>query len=300
MSTITLIDNAVVASKSDEGHRAHLGASVIGRGCSRQIWYMHHWAKRPEFEGRIYRLFDRGHREEPALVAYLKQAGITVHDANPETGEQFRVSDLGGHFGGSMDGCGIGFPERPDVWHVLEFKTHGDKSFKALAKAGVQVSKPEHYAQMQVYMHYTSMLHACYIAVNKNDDHLHVEFVKYDEAAALSTIEKARMIIEAPTPPERIGGPDWFVCRFCDFREICHQAEIPERNCRTCIHSDPVMTGTSGKWSCAAGNEMGDGREPLPCHRLNPKMFNTTVVGVDGGDIDHGRFIDTGPGSEKV
>ena len=55
---------------------------------------------------------------------------------------------------------GLGIPEAPKTWHVLEFKTHNSKSFAKLEKEGVQKSNPMHYAQMQVYMGCTlSLIH---------------------------------------------------------------------------------------------------------------------------------------------
>ena len=297
---INKIDEAVVASKGDEGHRKHLGASIIGRPCSRALWYTFRWAKRPEFEGRMYRLFERGHNEEPQLAKYLRMAGVEIHTVGPD-GHQFRVSDLGGHFGGSMDAALTGIPENPDVWAVGEFKTHNLKSFNALVKSGVREAKPEHYAQMVVYMHYTGMKHAGYLAVCKDNDHLHFEMIDYNEAFALSLIEKARVIITADRPPERLAGPDYYICRWCDYRNICHRDHVPERNCRTCLHSEPVMDGEDGEWRCNNGKSrkvMGDLTEALDCHRYNFHMINTPAIGSEKGNYDYGHWFDYGPGSE--
>lgn len=267
MDTVTLIDTRYKERReAGEKRRGHLGASVIGRECSRQLWYMFRWAKKPDFSGRMLRLFDRGHHEEDVLIDALRNAGIEVHPVDPRTGKQFRISDIGGHFGGSMDGCGRGFPEDPETWHVLEFKTHNDKSFKRLVKDGVVEAKPEHAAQMQIYMHYTGMKKAAYLAVNKNDDTLHVEFVEYSEPFARSLISKACMIIYADTPPARVGGPDWWVCRFCDFRGVCHQGEPMDTNCRTCAMAEPFYRPYP-EWGCAADHDMGNMEEEKECHR---------------------------------
>ena len=157
-STVSLIYRAW-AKRENRPPRSHLGASMIGRPCEREAWYAFHWALYPEFEGRILRLFDRGQREEPVFIRDLRQAGITVHAVDPETGKQFQFSDFGGHVGGSMDGAALGLPEAPKTWHVLEFKTHSSKSFEATVRDGVQKAHPEHYAQMQMYMH---RAHAAY------------------------------------------------------------------------------------------------------------------------------------------
>lgn len=33
----------------------------------------------------------------------------------------------------------------------------------------------------------------------------------------------------------------------CKFYSICHLAETPKRNCRTCLFSRPI---SNGKWTC--------------------------------------------------
>ncbi len=79
----------------------------------------------------------------------------------------------------------------PKTWHVLEFKTHGTKSFADLTAKGVLVSKPQHGAQMQIYMHLTGITRALYMAVCKNTDALHIERVEADPAMAERLLDKA-------------------------------------------------------------------------------------------------------------
>ena len=144
---------AAYEADADDGFRAHLGASLIGRECERALWYGFRWTTRLRHPGRMLRLFETGQREEARLVANLRRIGATVLEVDPETGRQFQVAAHGGHFGGSIDGLALGLPEAPKTWHVLEFKTHSRKSFTALAAKGVEESKPQHFAQMQVYLY---------------------------------------------------------------------------------------------------------------------------------------------------
>ena len=39
---------------------------------------------------------------------------------------------------------------------------------------------------------------------------------------AKALTEKAKRIKSAKEPPERIGGKDFYKCKFCSFRETCH------------------------------------------------------------------------------
>lgn len=62
----------------DDGHRTHLGASLIGRECSRFLWYTFRWVKHVKNDGRTLRLFNRGHREEDRFIEWLEGVGATV------------------------------------------------------------------------------------------------------------------------------------------------------------------------------------------------------------------------------
>src|SRR5690606_33276258 len=149
--------------------------------------------------------------------------GCQVHDVDPSTGQQFRFKAVGGHFGGGIDGVALGVPEAPKTWHLVEFKTHNERSFTALLKEGVAKAKPEHEAQMQVYMHLASLTRAIYLAVNKNDDSLHAERIRYDKAAAERLLGKAERIIFAPEPlPGISADPAFYKCKFCPAAPVCH------------------------------------------------------------------------------
>ena len=204
--TAQLIYAAYAAQGALEpGFRQHLGASLIGDACRRKLWYTFRGATKPNHSGRVLRLFRRGQEEELTFADDLRSIGCTLHTVDPETGQQWRVADCGGHFGGSLDGALIGLPVAPDGWHVVEMKTSNENGYKAMVKGGVEKSKPLHYAQMQVYMHLTDMTRAVYLMVNKNDDSIYTERVHYDKAKALALIEKAQTVIDAPEPLERIS-----------------------------------------------------------------------------------------------
>lgn len=233
---------------TEDGFRSHLGASVIGGDCGRAIWYGFRWTTKARFPARILRLFNRGHLEEARLIAALLTIGAQVYqqDAN---GKQFRISDVGGHFGGSGDGVAIGLPDlAPGAPALLEFKTHNSKSFKNLAKLGVREAKFEHFVQMQMYMHKMAIPSALYMAVNKDDDDLHAEIISLDTSFAERYVDRARTIVLAQEPPKKISeSPGWMACSWCDHKPVCHLKSAPERNCRTCAY---VVAREDGKWYC--------------------------------------------------
>lgn len=229
--------------------RPHLGASEIGKPCDRALWYSFRWVTKKKFPGRIKRLFDTGFREEVRFLEELRGIGAEVYDCDPETKLQHRFSAVGGHFGGSCDAIGRGFPEAPKSWAVVEFKTHGAKGFADLVKKGVEESKPEHYAQMQVYMGLAELDRALYLAVNKDTDELHSEWIHFDKSAFKTLLERAEKIIRSEDPPPGIStDPAWYQCKFCDHAETCHGEIAAQKNCRTCVHSSPI----DGGWRCEA------------------------------------------------
>ena len=239
---------AAYEAAADAGWREHLGASVIGTGCERAIWYSFRWASRAWHTGRLLRLFETGNLAEARFVADLRRIGVTVLDVDPATGRQWRLRDASGHFGGSMDAVALGLLEAPKTWHVCEFKTHSTKSFAKLKSEGVEKSKPLHWAQMQAYMQLAGIERAFYLAVNKDTDELYQERVRHDAEAGLRILAKAQRIIGAGRPPTRISeDPAWWECRFCDHHAVCHAGAVPERHCRSCLHASPVA---DGGWHC--------------------------------------------------
>jgi hypothetical protein len=240
---------AAYEGAADHGYREHLGASLIGAGCERAIWYTFRWATRARHPGRLLRLFETGNLAEVRFVADLRRIGVTVLDVDPATGRQWKLRDASGHFGGSMDAVALGLLEAPKTWHVCEFKTHSAKSFAKLKAEGVAASKPLHWAQMQAYMQLAGLERAFYLAVCKDTDELYQERIHHDAEVGLRILAKAERIIAAARPPARISDdPAWWECRFCDHHAVCHAGAVPERHCRSCLHATPVA---GGAWHCA-------------------------------------------------
>jgi len=241
------IYNALQVKNSAEPLRQHLGASIIGHYCDKYIWLSFRWAIPNNFDGRILRLFRRGQDEEARVFQDLIAAGIAVKPFN--NGKQWSIKD--GHFGGSLDGIITGgVPESPMKQHVLEIKTHSKKSFDELEKQGVKKSKPQHYAQMQVYMLHTGIDRALYFAVCKDDDRIYTERLELNKELANQLTDKAKKIISSDRAiPEQISyDPSWYQCKLCNAHDLCHGSKITKQvNCRTCCYSTAVNDGT---WFC--------------------------------------------------
>jgi len=327
-----------VERRKHEPRRNYLGGSTLGSPCDRQLWYGFRKAEQSEFDGRILRLFETGHREEDRMVKELQALGMEVLPVNPATGRQWEVTAIGGHVLGHFDGLVRGVPDAPTKWHLLETKTSNKKGFKRLAYAlcgscnkrvslkdgrcprcdgdfvepprGVEKVKPIHYAQMQTYMGLSRAKWdewgldgeppsaALYLVHCKNDERLYAERVRFDEAFFLDLGRKAKGIIEAAEPPERIAfTSDYYLCRWCDFSDICHHGAVPRVDCRTCAHSTPRTDTEGGLWWC----ERQDGLIPddlltgaCPDHLYIPPLLSSlgSVVDYDTPSTSDGCDID--------
>lgn len=303
---IDLIDNAV-ADAIGTPPRPHLGASQIGKECERALWYSFRWAiNSNQFSGRMLRLFSRGHEEEDRFIRWMAMAGINVTNTDAN-GKQFNFAEptCGGHFSGSIDGTAIGVPEAPKTWHLVEFKTHSDKSFKELCKSGVLKAKPEHFSQMQIYMKWSGLDRALYVAVNKNDDSLYCERVAFDASIADTLIVRAQRVITAQEPPARCSeDPSWYKCKFCEFHSICHgrievttgalgPVALPDAHCRTCLHSTPELDGES-RWSCARWScdiPVEGQREGCGEHRYIPALI-AWAAPIDASNVEGTEIVE--------
>lgn len=284
------------AKYSAEPQRGYLGASSIGKPCNRAHWYSFRFAKKVEFSGRMYRLFQTGHLEEPRMVDDLRAIGCTVYEINPATGKQWSFTEpsTGGHFRGNCDAILTGLPQAQKTPHLCEFKTHSAKSFKILLAEGVAMAKPEHMFQMQVYMRWTQDLYgadgckrALYLAKNKDCDDLYSERIEYDAEAAQAMIDKALSIIKATEPPQGISTDSTFyLCRFCDYHSLCFGQDVPQATCRSCAHATPELDGDA-RWSCAhhhADIPLEAQREGCDSHRFIPILLSRIAHPVDADD----------------
>ena len=245
----------------DGGHRSHLGASLIGRECKRYLWYVFRWCLHEKTTGRQQRLFNRGHREEARFIEWLEGIGFKVwfenRDEGPnEKGEfpQYRISDVMGHFGGSLDGIAV-LPERYGIAEpvLLEFKTNGTGAgFNKLADDGMPIAKPEHFAQTSTYGKKYNFRYFVYLNINKNDDSLHIEVVKLNHNLGEQMIMKAEQIIMSQTAPARLSdNPTFYKCGYCHMKEVCHKGAVVEVNCRSCAFARPVE---NAEWFCEVHN----------------------------------------------
>lgn len=246
--------------------RKYLGLSSIGEPCARKLWYGFRLCGVEKITQRQARLFQRGHDEEPKIQRDLRRAGVICHvtqDNQPE------VTACERHMMGHMDDILSNVPDAPKTDHLGEYKTHNDKSFKALKKNGMAKSKPMHEAQMITYMHLSKLKRGLYVATNKNDDERYYERISEQPERAKELISKGTDIIMTEVPPAKIGGSTWYACKppWCPYYEICHFGALPLKNCRTCNYAD---LHNAGVWRCSGHKiELAFAQQQIGCKRYS-------------------------------
>lgn len=251
-TTQSLIDKGF----AEEGFgRGYMGMSGIGNPCLRALQLQFRMTKKSQIGHRLNRIFNTGHIAERFMIADLNRIGIETFyrfDADtktPMTGavgeKQEEIIGFAGHWKGHIDGRCLGVIEAPKTEHLLEMKTHNDKSFNAVKKDGVKRSKPMHYDQMTRYMSGTKLKRALYMAYNKNTSEYHFERVRYDpeHGAELKRKEQIVLMEENPFPRIGTGKPSWHECKFCGQKDICFSRIEPARTCGTCEHRDVYDEG---------------------------------------------------------
>lgn len=209
----------------------YLGASIIGKDCAAALWYDFRNATEVIHDARLLRIFDRGLREEKPVVELLRKIGCDVADCLKKQ----KWIQLVPFVGCTPDGFVTHLPEAPQTKHLLEIKTHSNKSFKKFEKDCLKSAMPMHYAQMQVGMFGAKVDRGLYFAVNKDSDEIYLERIELDKEFALNLIERAQTIVLSPKPFGRISEtPAYYICKMCNHWEVCHNNKPLAKNCRTC------------------------------------------------------------------
>lgn len=280
------IASVSVRDTDDFPFRHHLGASVLGAGCDRYLWYSFRWAKMPSHSARIKRLFRRGHREEARIIEMLRSTGLVISTTIPELCRNLNlpvelnsidiISSYGlsiykpdeikedaqlkanfpPHLGGSMDGIlhvPSNFVGMFGYFMPIEVKTHNQRSFSGVKRNGESMrwNMPQHFVQGNTYAIQTGCTHFLYVAENKNDDEL---YLKQEEAISSVTtlnVARAEQIIYREHESASPKTTEKWRCKMCDFNNICNRKKNDVLdvavNCRTCVNAQAMPDGA---WIC--------------------------------------------------
>jgi hypothetical protein len=110
------IDAALTARNRAERPRTYVSSSGLGRDCLRQIQYDFLAVARDagqEFEPRVLRIFEAGHRAEDIVAGWFRIAGFDLCTERPD-GRQFGFEAMAGRFKGHIDGRFVSGPVAMD------------------------------------------------------------------------------------------------------------------------------------------------------------------------------------------
>ena len=287
-ATLVAVDHAIEKSQSRRDSNG-IGMSAIGRECDRDIWLSFRWATPVEFDAKTIKRFEDGHKSEDIMAERLRMVdGIDLITKDPNTGRQIRVEDFGGHFSGYVDGVITGLLQAPKTSHCWEHKCSdkiGDLE-KAKKEHGEKQALAHwnsvYYWQAQCYMHYLN-LDRHYLTCSSSGTRETISVrTEFNQEHAIKARTRAERIIKSPRPLQKLSeNSDYFGCRWCSHKELCHGSDMPRSNCRTCLHSTPE---DDGSWSCArwgktlSYNEQQNG---CPAHLFIPEL-------IKGEQIDAG------------
>ena len=256
--TIRAMYEAIANSRVNE-QRDYIGASEIGDECSRKIWYNYnnYPKEKSGYEDISTMAADSGHYAEEKTAERLRLLPFIELHTHMDNGEQYgwerlikldypnKVIDpktgeitwqeygkLSGHF----DGLIRGILQAPKKIHIWE---HKDKDHKKFADFQNKKSKygeknvlkewnETYYGQAQNNMH-----NAHLDGVQVNRHYMTVSYAggrKYDSCRTDYDPEyaerlnfKSIKILNAGEPLPRLSEKsDFFLCRFCDFKDECH------------------------------------------------------------------------------
>lgn len=274
--------------------RNYLGMSEIGNECWRMLWYRFRNVLEEHLKLQSILAIEDGYKQEDIMAERLRLIKeITLHTVDPETGNQFAFSLLGGHFRGHCDGKIFGIFEAPATPHIWENKAVNEKKFNELKKLILEVGEKQalyewdivYYIQAVIYMH-SANLSRHYMTVQSPGGR---DFTSCRTEAntkdALSTIAKAETIITADKPLARLSeNRSFFKCNWCLMKEICFDSKVPAVNCRTCAFSEPLINDPTGEghWKCYKKNMEFTGNGAV----CDKHLFLNTLVPYKTIDAD--------------
>ena len=201
----------------EDRERIKFYISEIGK-CPRVVFFRFKRAPKGEIEAERLRVFEFGNHIQQIISRPLFALGL-VRATEVSIPAQAIIS-------GKADLI-ISIEGEP---YVIDVKSiSGRKNLEKMEKP-----LPEHYWQVQLYLHYFRIPKGILLYVNKDTQELKEFIFDYKEKVAselLDWFEKLKLKIESKTVPVRLKDyPENWQCTKCQYREICDMIGEKEIN----------------------------------------------------------------------
>lgn len=242
--TLEAMLKAIADNKTFE-QRNYLGASEVGDPCPRKLWYNYNNYPKAKSEWAAVGSMaaDSGYYAEDKTAERLRLLPFIELHTHMENGDQYGwereiplESGETGKMAGHFDGLIRGLIQAPKAIHIWEHKDKDQAKFvnfqTTKAKYGEKKALKEwdetYYGQAQMNMHMARLdgvqidrhyLTVSYAGARKYDSCR----TEYNAPYAERMYDRAVKILNAAHEPKKISEKsDYYLCRFCDFREECH------------------------------------------------------------------------------
>lgn len=222
-----LIDEALLRRRAREPERRYVGMSQLGDECTRRVYYEVTKAPRKAFSGTQLRAFEMGHLYEDRMAEWLKEAGFELLTRDPETGQQFRLSQVNGRISGGIDGGINTGPIIPNLRYpcLWENKALMGKYWREMVKNGVEGATPKYYGQINILMGYFGFLDCMFTSENKDNGDIYTEIIPYNHASAQAASDRGVRVIQAidiqSEPGRMCSNREFYEAKMCGFIDYC-------------------------------------------------------------------------------
>lgn len=208
------IDEQCIYEYGFGGSSSNISSYDLGAECDRSAWLKSRIVGKGIKDARLLRYFQSCKDHKKRVIYWLEGCGVEVWDQN----KQLSFADFKAK--SRIDGMALGVKEAPEKNHLLSIRPLQDKAFKDVIKNGMP-NKDK--IKINIDMNLLGVDRCLYIAVNKNNDEIHIERIKADKKFAKAQLTRSERIVSMTSPPARIGNgkPSWFQCKICPVREEC-------------------------------------------------------------------------------
>jgi CRISPR/Cas system-associated exonuclease Cas4 (RecB family) len=203
--------------EKEDKERTRFYISESGK-CQRAIFFRFKRAPKKEFEAERLRIFEFGNHIQQMILRPLESLGL-VETTEVSIPPQQIIS-------GRADIILSINGER----YVVDVKSISGR----MNLAKMEKPMPDHYEQVQLYLHFFKIKKGILLYVNKDTQELKDFVFDYDPYLAenlLKRFENLKLKIESNIIPARLSDyPINWQCQSCEYREICEIAAAGEMN----------------------------------------------------------------------